>query len=235
MHTDKTVLSRRRVIKGSTITAGAVALAGVSAWYGSQPAIAAHVDQWTASDTDTVQSDNGEVFAVWTEPTVEIEWDNFTAGADSVDVTLNAYLPARTNDHIDSNKMDVIFDQPAIVDTSTTGVVGIEEVEDVHAGGFETVNGGVRITLDAFDITNGGDINESDFSDDSSDTANQVTEVDLELPSPRPAGPSGTRCAPRTSACGAYVGRDGRPSSPFESTRYSTAIAPRRLSTRTVL
>lgn len=181
MADNNTLLSRRGVIKGSTITAGAVALAGVTSWYGSQPAIAAHVDQWTASDTDVVQSTDGQLSAVNTEPTVEIEWDNFTAGADSVDVTLTAYLPSTTNDHIDTGKQDIIFDQSAIVDAGTSGVVGVESVADVHAGGFDTVHGGVRITLDAFDITNGGDIVESDFTDDSSDTANQVTEVDLEL------------------------------------------------------
>lgn len=181
MDSNKTFISRRRIVKGSTVTTAAVALAGVTSWYGSQPAIAAHVDQWTASDTDVVQSSNGELSAVYAEPTVEIEWSNFAAGADSVDVTLNAYLPAMTNDHIDSDKQDTIFDQTAIVDTSTTGVVGIEEVADVHDAGFDTVTGGVRVMLDAFDITNGGDIVESDFTDDSSDTANQVTEVDLEL------------------------------------------------------
>lgn len=187
MNSEKTFISRRRIVKGSTVTAGAVALAGVTSWYGSQPAIAAHVDQWTASDTGPVQKADGVLDAVHVEPTIDIEWDNFTTGADSVDITLKAHLPSTTNDHIDEAQTDTIFDEPAIDDTTlddttTTDVVDIENVQNDHDGGFDTLNGGVRIYLDNVDITNGGDITEDYFTDDTSgDGESQKTAVDLEL------------------------------------------------------
>lgn len=193
---NKTLLSRRGVIKGTSIVAGTAIVGGGAALYGSQPAAAGHVSGWNASDllgADGVQSDDGTVTAVNTAPGIDIDWQNFATGADSADITLTAHLRAGDNGHIDTDKSDVIYDASGITSSTggTDGVIDVVEgtADDAPLDGTNT-NGGVTVNLDVIDITDtfaadGGsgteDITEADFEDSDSSTANVITTVELQL------------------------------------------------------
>lgn len=193
MDEKKTLLSRRGIIKGTSMLAGAGAVGGAATWYSTQPAVAADMTDWNASDLisdNRVESDDGTLTAVNTAPGIDIDWHNFADGADSADVTITAHLRAADNGHVDTDKTDVIYDATGIT-SSTSGTDGVIEVTTADAAldGTNT-NGGVTINLDAIDITNAfdadasgetEDITEADFEDPDSSTANQITTVELEL------------------------------------------------------
>lgn len=197
MEDQKTLLTRRRIIKGSSIVAGAAFAGGAMTWYGSKPVVAAHMTEWNASDLidgNRVESADGTLTAVNTAPGIDIDWQNFADGADSADVTITAHLRAANNGHIDADKSDVIYDAAGIT-SSTSGTDGVIDVqtgdtaEDAPLDGTNT-NGGVTINLNAIDLTDTfdadasgetEDITEADFTDSSSADANQITTVELEL------------------------------------------------------
>lgn len=197
MENKKTILSRRRIIKGTSVIATAGVVGGAATLYGSQPVVAAHMTEWNASDLiegDRVESDDGTVTAVNTAPGVDIDWNNFADGADSADVTITAHLRATPNDHISSDKSDVIYSATGIT-SSTSGTDGVIDATTGDADGDAPLdgtntNGGVTINLDAIDMTDAfdadtsgetEDITEDDFMDSDSSTANQITTVELEL------------------------------------------------------
>lgn len=197
MENKKTVLSRRRIIKGTSVIATAGVVGGAATLYGSQPVVAAHMTEWNASDLidgNRVESDDGTVTAVNTAPGIDIDWNNFADGADSADITIKAHLRATANGHLDTDKSDVIYSATGITSstTSTDGVIGVtsgDTADDAPLDGTNT-NGGVTINLDAIDITTAfdadgsgetEDITEDDFLDSDSSTPNQTTTVELEL------------------------------------------------------
>ena len=193
----QTLITRRRAIKGAAVATAAAVVGGGSIIHGSQPAIAAHMVAWNASDiidANRVQADDGTLTAVNIAPGIDIDWQNFANGADSADVTVTAHLRAAANAHITTDKSDVVYDATGIT-SSTAGTNGVIDVvtggtgSDAPLDGTNT-NGGVTINLNAIDLTDTfnadasgetEDITEADFADPDSSTANRITTVELEL------------------------------------------------------
>lgn len=193
----KTLITRRRALKGFAVTTAAGVVGGASLVHGTRPAVAAHLTAWNASnliDANRVQADDGTLTAVNIAPGIDVDWQNFANGADSADVTITAHLRAAANGHISADKSDVVYHATGI----TSSTAGMDGVIDVVTGGTASdapldgtnTNGGVTINLDVIDLTNAfdadasaetEDITEADFADSDSSTANRITTVELEL------------------------------------------------------
>lgn len=80
--------TRRRLIKGIGVTAGAGAIGGASLVYSSQPALAASGDL-NPSDV-TVDTTDGGISDVYVTPALTVDWGDFSGGVSGFDITVSA-------------------------------------------------------------------------------------------------------------------------------------------------
>lgn len=88
MSDNRNFFTRRRLIKGIGVTAGAGAVGGASIVYASQPALAAHGD-FSAGDT-SVDTTDGDISDVSVAPDLTVEWGDFSDGVSGFDITVSA-------------------------------------------------------------------------------------------------------------------------------------------------
>lgn len=70
----KTLITRRRTIKGATITATLGVMGGAGLWYGAKPALAASVSAWDSDqESVAIETHDGSIDQVLVDPVVNID------------------------------------------------------------------------------------------------------------------------------------------------------------------
>lgn len=153
-------IPRRRI---ATIALSLLGLSGAVSLSSDSARAEASID-FTAADTATENND-GEITSVSIEPTVDIEWENFSDGLERIDLTIDAAVGEST---------DSIYDESVESDLAGEEVV-------VSGDPYGVVTGAAFFEFDQVDITDRGtDIDESTFDNggvDSGDT--ETTTVSL--------------------------------------------------------
>ncbi|WP_138007036.1 hypothetical protein [Halalkalirubrum salinum] len=153
-------IPRRQI---ATIALSLLGLSGAASLTSDSARAEASID-FTAADT-AVENNDGEITSVSIEPTVDIEWENFSDGLERIDLTIDAAVGEST---------DSIYDES--VESDRIG----DEVE-LSGDSFDLVQGVIQADFDQVDITDRGtDIDESTFDNggvDSGDT--ETTTVSL--------------------------------------------------------
>lgn len=136
-------IPRRRI---ATIALSLLGLSGAVSLSSDSARAQASID-FTAADT-AVENNDGEITSVWIEPSLDIEWENFSDGLERIDLTIDASVGEST---------DAIYDES--IESDQIG----DEVE-LSGDSFDLVQGIIRGDFDQIDITDRGtDIDESTF------------------------------------------------------------------------
>ena len=148
-------IPRRRI---ATIALSLLGLSGAVSLSSDSARAQASID-FTAADTATENND-GAITSVWIEPTLDIEWENFSDGLERIDLTIDASVGEST---------DSIYDES--VESDRIG----DEVE-LSGDSFDLVQGVIKATFNQVDITDRGtEIDDSTFDNGGVDSGNTET------------------------------------------------------------
>ncbi len=157
-------VGRRSVLKRITAAAaGIAALLGLG-YLGSRPSAAIESDDSFIAEDVRVERNDGELRAVTVQPELDLVWEDFGDGVESVELTLSASLDGEAG-------FDVLFD-------------GSLAAEPVVADGdsLDATDGSTRISFDRRDMTAvGTNVTLGDFGGELDPGESKATGVDLTL------------------------------------------------------
>lgn len=170
MSNDKTLLSRRTVLKGAGVTAGVGAVGAGSIVYSTQPALAAG----TSIDASNIDIDeNSEsITEVNITPDLTLDWDNFSSGVGSFDITISATADGTGNSGPVYELTDVSDDSSSDISSFDTGDGTLGDTTGSVAIGF--VQKGLAATVEAIDAG-------TDFPTDVQDGQSATNTINLQV------------------------------------------------------
>lgn len=139
---------------------------------GTGPVVAVSGDatSFDAADAPTVERNDGRIEAVYVRPEIDVNWEDFGSGVDSIGIEV-----AVAGD----TGIDELYDERLSDSTDLAEPPG--EITDVEGDGFGAVDGALTATFERADLTaRGDDVTSGALSDESLD-AGEVAETTLEL------------------------------------------------------
>lgn len=193
---DKVFFTRRRIVRGIGVTAGAGAIGAAGLFYSTQPVLAAHGS--LSADALAIEANDEAVTEVTITPSLTLDWSNFSSGVSGFDITVQAAPSGGTL--ADATALTGVSDDTSSAVTTFSGTLTSESGSaTVDLSGIALVDGGT------------GPIAESDLPNGVGDGESVTNSLDLEI------------TATANSASGGVSANDTTPTTTFDVTLNNTA------------
>lgn len=163
-------LTRRRLLQGGgLLVAGTIGVSALVVGSDTTAASTATVKGIDARDA-TVTSNDGEIRAVYLEPDLELSWENFGGGLETIDVGITATVDG--------------IDETIYLETLTTAAAG-GDGQQVTVGeesdGFGAVDGTVDLQFDRVEVIDAAESIDTDTFSNESLAAGESETTPIEL------------------------------------------------------
>lgn len=193
---DKVFFTRRRIVKGIGVSAGAGTIGAAGLFYGSQPVLATHGS--LSADALGIDANDEAVTEVTITPSLTLEWSNFSSGVSGFDITVQAAPSGGT-----------LADATALTGVSDDTSSGVT----TFSGTLTSESGSATVDLSGIPLVDGGNgpISTSDLPNSVGDGESVTNSLDLEI------------TATANSASGGGSAVDTTPTTTFDVTLNNTA------------
>lgn len=167
MSEKKTFFSRRSIIKGAGVAAGAGIIGAGSLFYSTQPALAAPGDTPISANALDITANDGSVTEVNVTPSLTLSWSQFSSGVSGFDFSVQAAPSGGT-----------LTEASAVTGVSDSSATGVSSFSIQNSGSLSDESGLVNIDLQAIPLVSNGALTQSALPTDVGDNQSETTNID---------------------------------------------------------